>query len=62
MLCFDDEKWKDNNIFSRARQDNNQSNILSINAIFHYYSSFVLLLKTCAINVSFAVIFHVQIE
>ena len=37
-------------------------NILSINAIFYYYSSFVLLLKTCTLNVSFAVIFHVQIE
>ena len=37
-------------------------NILCINAIAYYYSSFVLFLKTFTRNVSFVVIFHIQIE
>ena len=37
-------------------------NILCINAIVYYYSSFVLFLKTCTHKVSSVVIFHVQIE
>ena len=37
-------------------------NILCINAIVYYQSSFVLFLKTCTGDVSSVVIFHVQIE
>ena len=37
-------------------------NILCINAIVYYYSSFVLFFKTCTRNVSPVVIFHIQIE
>ena len=52
MLCFDDEKQK----------DKNSQNILCVNAIVYYNSSFVLFLKTCTRDFSFVVIFHVQIE
>ena len=58
MSCFDDEKQKDNNIF----KDKSHQNILCINAIVYYCSSFVLFLKTCIRDVSSIVIFQVQIE
>ena len=58
MLCFDDEKQKDKNIF----EDKSQSKYFMINAIAYYYSSFVLFLKRCTHNVSSVVIFHIEIE
>ena len=58
MLCFDDEKQKDKNIF----EDKSQSKYFMINAIAYYYSFFVLFLKRCTHNVSSVVIFHIEIE